>query len=193
MSVTVVTETEIVSCLHEKSGPTYAARFFASATPLVEAAVIMPLIPRETEWDILFIRRNQFVAHHPGQIAFPGGRAEPGDPSPLHTAVREFREELGIQLDPASILGPLPPTPTQQTGFLIHPFAARLDPPFTLITDPAEVEATLLIPLKFFLDAVTLSPHATRFDFHGAIVWGATARVLTDFCVTLLTRTACES
>lgn len=187
-----LTESCIVTSLYEKSGPVHAARFtFPPA--LTEAAVIMPLIPNGEGWDLLFIRRTQSVAHHPGQIGFPGGRAEPEDPSPLHTALREMAEELGIHLAPSAILGFIPPTPTQVTGFLIHPFAARLDPPYVLTPDPAEVAETLLIPLQFFLEAVNLSPCADQFDYHGNRVWGATARVMTQFCVALLTRMGCAS
>lgn len=180
------TEARIVSSLYEKSGPVHAARF-SFPTAMVEAAVIIPLIPNGESWDLLFIRRTQSVAHHPGQIGFPGGRAEPEDRSPLHTALRELEEELGIRLDPSAILGFLPPTPTQVTGFLIHPFAARLDPPFVLTPDPAEVAETLLIPLQFFLEAVNLSPQADHFDHQGNRVWGATARIMTQLSITLLT------
>ncbi|MBF0417584.1 MAG: CoA pyrophosphatase [Magnetococcales bacterium] len=186
------TESCIVEALYEKSGPVHSARF-SFPTSLVEAAVIIPLIPRERSWDLLFIRRTEGIAHHPGQIAFPGGRAEAEDSSPLHTALREMDEELGIRLDASSILGFLPPAQTQKSGFLIHPFVARLDAPFILKPDPGEVSGTILIPLLFFLEKVNLSPSAEHFDHQGNVVWGATARVMTQLSVALLTRMGCAS
>ncbi|MBF0189576.1 MAG: CoA pyrophosphatase [Magnetococcales bacterium] len=157
------------------------------------AAVIVPLVPRGPEWDLLFIRRTQTVSHHKGQIAFPGGRPEPADSTPLATALREFKEELGLDPLQLHILGRLPPTPTLQTGYLIHPFVGLLTTPPNPRPDPGEVAGTLLIPLNVFLETVRLLPDTPRFNHQEEVVWGATARIMTQFCVAILTRSTCAS
>ncbi|MBF0628999.1 MAG: CoA pyrophosphatase [Magnetococcales bacterium] len=184
----------ITSSLDEKSGPTWQTILQAEeASAWRQAAVIVPLIARGSEWDLLFIRRTLTVSHHKGQIAFPGGRAEPHDASPLATALREFQEELGA--DPAllAILGRLPPTPTLQSGYLIHPFVGVLPHGTVLRPSPDEVAETLLVPLNFFLETLKLSPKIERFEYRGEVIWGATARVMTQWSVALLTRSACAS
>ncbi|MBF0271154.1 MAG: CoA pyrophosphatase [Magnetococcales bacterium] len=191
---TFLTPAILASCLDEKIGPTWQTLSRQVATPsLLPAAVIVPLVPRDREWDLLFIRRTQTVSHHKGQIAFPGGRAESADTTPLATALREFQEELGLDPLQMHILGRLPPTPTLQTGYLIHPFVGLLPAPPIPRPDPAEVAGTLLIPLNVFLERVKLNPDTPHFDHQGEVVWGATARIMTQFSVAILTRSTCAS
>jgi len=189
-----LTPETLVSCLNEKIGPTWqtlTARFPDTSQQL--AAVVVPIVLRDQGWELLFIRRTLTVSHHPGQIAFPGGRADPDDPSPLATALRELQEELGIAPDQVEILGPLPTTRTLQSGFLIQPFLVRLQPDPILTPATDEVAATLFIPLNFFLEQVTLSPGIESFDHRGERIWGATARIMTQLSVAILTRQACAS
>lgn len=157
------------------------------------AAVVVPLLQRGLEWDLLFIRRTENVTHHKGQIAFPGGHVEPQDASLLATALRELDEELGIDPFRVRILGRLPPAATRQTGFLIHPFVGLIKPPIQLRPAPDEVADTLTIPLNFFLETVKIYPETDSFDHQGQVVWGATARVMTQLSVTILTRSTCAS
>ena len=76
-------------------------------TVAVEAAVLLPIILRN-EPTILFTQRTAHLARHSGQVSFPGGRSEAGDLSPLETALRETREEIGIDASFVSVAGYLP-------------------------------------------------------------------------------------
>ncbi|MBF0427610.1 MAG: CoA pyrophosphatase [Magnetococcales bacterium] len=164
-----------------------------NASSLTQAAVLLPLIGHEEVWHLLFIRRTLTVSHHKGQIAFPGGRAEHHDSTPLATALRETREELGLDPRQIHILGKLPPVPTTQTGFLIHPFVGILPLEFQLRPDPREVASTLTVPLDFFLNSPERSRAKNRYNYQNEIIWGATARIMTILTNKLLTELPCAS
>ena len=84
------------------------------------AAVLIPFLQVKGQWHILFTRRTDTVADHKGQVAFPGGRADPGDLSPEFTALREAEEEIGLNPANISILGCLQELPTI-TNYSITP------------------------------------------------------------------------
>jgi 8-oxo-dGTP pyrophosphatase MutT (NUDIX family) len=95
---------------------------------LIEAAVLVPVFRREDgALRIVLIRRSARGVHG-GQLAFPGGKCETADRSPLDTALREAREEIGIASDRVAVLAHLPPVETLVTGFQIFPFLARIEP-----------------------------------------------------------------
>jgi len=113
---------------------------------LIPAAVLIAIVPRASGEHILLTQRTDHLNDHPGQISFPGGRMEAEDANPAETALREAREEIGLDVSLPRILGYLPDYRTA-TGFLIHPVVAWLQPPFDLKPDAFEVaevfEATL--------------------------------------------------
>lgn len=159
--------------------------------PLTPSAVLLPLVLQHNAWHLLFIRRTMTVSHHKGQIAFPGGRTESHDANPLATALRETKEELGLDPQQIRILGKLPPTPTTQTGFLIHPFVGILPMEFQLHPDPREVADTLMVPLRFFLETPAPVWTNARYTYQNEIIWGATAKITTLLAVCLLTESPC--
>ena len=87
------------------------------------AAVLVPLIGRPDGLTVLFTRRTAQLRAHSGQISFPGGRAEPGDPSAEHTALREAEEEIGLPPARVEVLGQLAEYHTR-TGFRVTPVMA---------------------------------------------------------------------
>ena len=92
---------------------------------LTPAAVLVPLVPRPEGYQLLLTRRTDHLRDHPGQISFPGGRVEPEDASPAHTALREAQEEIGLDPGLPRILGYLP-TYRTGTGFHVFPVVALL-------------------------------------------------------------------
>lgn len=162
-----------------------AARLFSG--PPVPAAVLVGLMPRASGWDVLLTRRTEQMRDHPGQISFPGGRLEPQDEGPRDAAVREAREEVGIEPEFIEVVGYLPPHAVV-TGFVVSPVVALLRPGFTLQADPVEVAEILSVPLDFLLDpanlvtgertvrGVTLPLYTWQFGRHR--IWGATAQIL---------------
>lgn len=162
---------------------TRPARF--GATP---AAVLLPVIER-TEPVLLFTRRTDTLARHSGQVSFPGGRTEPGDVSPVQTALRETFEETGIVPSSVAPAGYLDRYLTG-TGFDIQPVVGVLREGFVLSPDPREVAEIFEVPLSFLCDpanrrresrvfgGVTRSFYAFTYKEHE--IWGATAAIIVN-------------
>jgi 8-oxo-dGTP pyrophosphatase MutT (NUDIX family) len=159
----------------------------------IPAAVLIPVIAHETP-TLLFTRRTEHLAKHGGQISFPGGRREDGDLSAVETALRETKEETGIDPALVSVAGFLPRYRTG-TGFDIAPVVGVLAPGFALVPDAREVAEIFEVRLDFFLDtgnARQISREMagrTRlvhvFEPDGHYIWGITAALLTDFAARL--------
>ncbi len=114
------------------------------------SAVLVPLARREGEWRLIFEIRNLQLKRQPGEICFPGGAIEPGDPTPQDAAVRECCEELGLSAEEVSVIAPLDPF-VSGSHVLVHPFLGHLDRDPELTPDPDEIEELLEVPLDFFL------------------------------------------
>ncbi|TZF86610.1 CoA pyrophosphatase [Lysobacter lacus] len=154
---------------------------------LLDAAVLVGLVPRADGLQVLLTRRSDGLRQHGGQVSFPGGRVDAGDVDALHAALRETREEVGI---PAALLAPLgylQPLATV-TGFRVLPVVALVDPAYVATPDPAEVAEVFEVPLAFLLDPTSRSER--RFEHEGRArrvweyrypdqrIWGATASML---------------
>ena len=122
------------------------------------ASVLVPLVERGGGVNLILTRRAALLKHHPGQVAFPGGKQEPDDPSPLAAALREADEEIALNPDQVEVLGSLDPHETV-TSFAVQPFVGVVDPGFRPRPDPGEVEEVFEVPLAFALDPVNLQIH----------------------------------
>jgi 8-oxo-dGTP pyrophosphatase MutT (NUDIX family) len=131
--------------------------------------VLVPVIHREPEATLLFTERTSSLRAHAGQIAFPGGRIDPGDPGPEQAAVREAGEEIG--LDPRFIetLGRGPDYLTA-SGYHVALVVAVVRPGFSLTLNPAEVADAFEVPLSFLMDPKN---HRT-----GSLVWKGRSRII---------------
>lgn len=154
---------------------------------LAPAAVLCGLVPRPDGLQVLLTKRAEHLRHHAGQISFPGGRMEPDDASPLQTALREAREEIGLAPETVRLLGYLEPMVTI-TGYRVYPVVAAIDPDYRAEPDGHEVSALFEAPLALFLDAGNERPFQlefqgavrslTAFDWQAHRIWGATASML---------------
>ena len=153
----------------------------APGLELKEAAVLAPLFWRDDEPWALLTKRPMTLRKHPGQIAFPGGGREPGDVTPLHTALRETNEELGIAPEQVEVLGLLGAMPTI-TSFWVTPFVGVVPADVELVPSPAEIEQVIAAPLWRLRKEKRHLYQADRdvfvWDDAQHVVWGATWRML---------------
>lgn len=150
---------------------------------LREASVLAPMFWRGGEPWVLATARPMTLRTHAGQVAFPGGAREAGDATPLHTALRETKEELGIPPESVEVLGMLGTMPTP-TGFHITPFVGVVPADLRLQPDPTEVEEVLELPLLRLREDKREAFYAPRdaYLWQGSerFVWGATHRMLSQ-------------
>ncbi|HYB08089.1 MAG TPA: CoA pyrophosphatase [Alphaproteobacteria bacterium] len=157
--------------------------------PLTPAAVLVPLVDRGEGMTVLLTLRTANLHDHAGQISFPGGHIEPGDPDPEHAALREAFEEVGLPPDNVSPVGRLDEYETR-TGFIICPVVAIVRPPFPVKPDPVEVADVFEMPLAFALDRANYRIDSRIFKgierqfyalpYKDRYIWGATAGMLVN-------------
>ncbi len=157
------------------------------------ASVLIAVVTHAAVPSILLTQRTAHLKHHSGQIAFPGGSAEAHDLSAVATALRETREEIGLNPEQVEIIGSMPKYHTV-TGYLVTPVVGLVTPGFTLLPDPAEVAEVFEVPLGFLMDprnhqrrrividaaertffSMPYRPSAERGEY---FIWGATAAML---------------
>lgn len=151
------------------------------------AAVLVPIVLRTDQPTVLLTKRTAHLRDHAGQISFPGGRLEPDDAGPVHAALRETEEEIGLSSRHVEVIGYLPDYLTG-TGFSVTPVVAFIMPPFDLHPDPYEVAEVFEVPLSFLLDPVNHQQHEIQWrgklrKFHAMpygdrYIWGATAGMI---------------
>jgi 8-oxo-dGTP pyrophosphatase MutT (NUDIX family) len=151
------------------------------------AAVLVPLIEREEGLSLLLTLRTKHLRTHAGQIAFPGGRSEPGE-LPWETALREAWEEVG--LDPALVeLAGLSEPFWARTGYLITPVVGFVRPDLEINPNPDEVEEAFEVPFEFLMDAANhqtilrefadgVSREVLAMPYQDRNIWGMTAMML---------------
>jgi 8-oxo-dGTP pyrophosphatase MutT (NUDIX family) len=158
-----------------------------SERELTPAAVLFPIVQHPDELRVLLTQRTDHLRDHAGQISFPGGRIEDDDPSPVHAALREAEEEIGLARERVEVLGFLPEYRTG-TGFSVQPVVALVMPPLELSLDAFEVAEAFEVPLSFILDPDNFQRHTLevrgRLRQYFAVpygeryIWGATAGMI---------------
>lgn len=115
------------------------------------AAVLVPLVAHAAEVTVLLTRRTLTLRDHSGQVAFPGGRCEPGDHTAIDTALRETREEVGLEASGIEVIGSLPRYLTG-TGYHVTPIVGFVQAGLPVHPDPGEVAEVFEVPLAFLMD-----------------------------------------
>lgn len=175
-----------------------------------KSAILIPLLEKDNELHLLFEVRSFTMRSQPGDICFPGGKIDKQDESPLHTAIRETTEELGMNEKSIQEVIPLDYL-VSDTGRIIYPFIGKITNPEQIIPHEAEVEEVFTVPLSFFLETKperhTVNIHVKPdesfpfelivggedydwqvrqidelfYKYDGKVIWGLTAKILTHF------------
>ncbi|MGB3934441.1 MAG: CoA pyrophosphatase [Burkholderiales bacterium] len=176
------------ACLYGDEGPR------PDPALLRPAAVLVPIVNREPAPTVLFTQRASHLRDHSGQVSFPGGRVHAEDDSPEATALRETREEIGLDPARVELLGRMPEYHTR-TGFRITPVIAIVTPPLELQPDVNEVEEIFEVPLAFLLDPANHQRQSREWQgelrwfyampYERYYIWGATAGMLVNLSIHL--------
>jgi 8-oxo-dGTP pyrophosphatase MutT (NUDIX family) len=158
----------------------------AWVTATKPAAVLIPIVDR-SEPMVLLTLRTQELTNHAGQVAFPGGKIDPADASPVAAALREAKEEIGLAPTLVEPLGYLDLYLTF-TGFRILPTVARVTPDFKLTLNPWEVTEAFEVPLAFLMTPANhqrqsrdwrgITREFYAMPFENRYIWGITAGIL---------------
>ena len=155
------------------------------------AAVIIPLLKVERQWNVLLTQRSQALLEHRGQVAFPGGAKESADGNLQVTALREMKEEIGIDPKDVHVYGHLGDIPVI-TGYMVRLFIGQIPWPYKLTVNHSEVESTFIMPLEWLINP---GHRCTQFrsysgreiptlffeEYHGYQLWGASAEMMMVF------------
>lgn len=155
--------------------------------PQMAAGVLIPIMLRGRDLNVLLTQRTAWLKHHPGQVSFPGGRMEQHDSDVLATALRETEEEVGIDPRHVSVIGYLGTMGTI-SGYAVTPVVGLVSDTAQLRVDPTEVEHVFEVPLEFLLDRENQRSVERRlygrslpmieFHYEGQRIWGVTAQML---------------
>ncbi|MDP2621281.1 MAG: CoA pyrophosphatase [Hyphomicrobiales bacterium] len=160
-----------------------------AASVLRLAAVLIPVIAHRDQATVLLTQRTEHLPSHAGQIAFPGGKIEEADETPLSAALREAQEEVGLPPGHVEPIGYLRPYHSR-TGFNIVPVVATVRPGFTLTLDQSEVADAFEVPLSFLMNPDNhqrLSRvlrgelrHFFAMPYQNRYIWGVTAGIIRE-------------
>ena len=153
----------------------------------LEASVLIPILTFKKDLEILLTKRSNSLKNHPGQIAFPGGKKDQIDSSPIETALRETQEEVGLNPKNVEIIASLPSHKTA-TGFVIKPYLGLINQPFSETLRQGEVDEIFTVPYEYILDEENFSIQTRKWNgsqrsyyvvpYGPYYIWGATARIL---------------
>ena len=154
----------------------------------VDAAVLVPLFVRDGALHAVLTRRRDDLRRHAGEISFPGGRQDEDDSDLRLTALREAEEEIGLPRQAVEVIGALQPTPTIATGYAVYPFVGLIEPGHAWRPSAGEVAEVLELSLDDLragrgrrrLLRRGIPFRTDSYVVGGHLIWGATARILSD-------------
>ncbi|CEA00937.1 NUDIX hydrolase [Pseudomonas saudimassiliensis] len=168
--------------------PVYCPRS-VEAAGLPEAGVLVPVTCVDNEPEIILTLRSNSMSTHSGEVAFPGGRRDPGDVDLAFTALREAHEEIGLLPDLVEVVGPLGSL-VSRFGIKVTPYVGIVPDVFDLCPNESEIQEVFRVPVSFFLgdnremthriDYEGRSWYVPSYRYEGFKIWGLTALILVD-------------
>jgi 8-oxo-dGTP pyrophosphatase MutT (NUDIX family) len=159
----------------------------ADTEPNKPAAVLVPILERDTQASVLFTQRAEKMPTHAGQISFPGGKMDAGDDNLVETALREAQEEIGLEAEFIDTIGFLDDFITT-TGYRISPLVAVIRQGYSITPDHNEVADVFDVPLSFLMNEQNHQMHSREWQgkerkfyampYEDRFIWGATAGML---------------
>ncbi len=178
------------TALRSHSGADGRKRVTRAPAPVPSPAAVAVLFNiANGEPCVLMIKRARSLTHHSGEWAFPGGMIEESDRSPMHAALRETNEELGVGAKEIDIWCGMAPVDTS-TGFEVWPYAGRIRDRAVLTPQVSEVAEVVNVPVRVFVDETSkrtitlIRDGSTRtmpaYAYGDRIIWGASARIIAN-------------
>ncbi|MEH6387001.1 MULTISPECIES: CoA pyrophosphatase [Pseudomonas] len=159
------------------------------AAGLPEAAVLIPITCVHNEPEILLTLRSRRLSTHSGEVAFPGGRRDPGDVDLQFTALRETHEEIGLSPELIEVIGPMDSL-VSRFGIKVTPYVGILPDEFELTPNADEIEEIFCVPVRYLLEDPREMTHRIDYEgrswyvpsyrYEGFKIWGLTALMLTE-------------
>jgi 8-oxo-dGTP pyrophosphatase MutT (NUDIX family) len=183
-----------------RMAPSYRPRLTKSEIDLLKpriSGVMLLLYEKNEDLNIVFTQRKQYDGVHSGQMSLPGGKKDEGDFDLVQTALRETKEEIGVEENVIEVLGTLTELYIPPSNFLVYPVVGFSDEIISFNPDKKEVEKVVEIPVEFFLNrkSINLETEIKLFNrtsvkvpayiYDDHIIWGATAIILSEFTYVL--------
>jgi 8-oxo-dGTP pyrophosphatase MutT (NUDIX family) len=160
------------------------------------SSILILLYPVEENLHTVLIHRNEYEGMHSNQVSFPGGKKDHTDNNAEETALRETKEELGIDISKVEVLGKLTDFYIQPSNFIVCPYVGFMENRPDFNPDPGEVQSLIEVSLNTLLDDNTVKTKMIRlannmeletpyYDADGQVVWGATAMMMSEFITVL--------
>ncbi|MFN3581298.1 MAG: NUDIX hydrolase [Pseudomonas sp.] len=155
-----------------------------------EAGVLIPVTSVDHQPEIILTVRSQRLSTHSGEVAFPGGRRDPGDVDLRYTALRETHEEIGLEPGLVDVIGPMGSL-VSRYGIKVTPFVGVVPDVFELVPSSYEIETVFRVPVSYFLEDQREMTHRIDYEgrswyvpsyrYEGHKIWGLTALMLVEF------------
>jgi len=161
----------------------------------IQCGVLVPVLPVDGGYGLVYTLRSEHLPSHKGQVSFPGGKRSDDDDDVLATALRETKEEVGIEPGDVEVLGRLDAVHTMATEFIITPFVGLLPRESRFMLDPGEVSELFTVTFDDLMDPAhhgtdTKSWRGSEFEVAAITagphnIWGATHQITTNFLAVL--------